>query len=495
MKRLLAFFMLTALLVASLAACGSSDDPEDTENPLLGQYSKGLAYEVCADDPTTCIITGIGSCTDKNIVIPTYINRMLVVGIADGAFSPKAETIKKATLDRALADASAATDATDSPTASGAANGGYAMVTSPTGPFYAFGTVVPIDMGEGYETGTGTPIDLEKIESVQISPAVKTIGDEAFYGCEELETISTHAQISSIGQDAFTDTAYYNNAANWEGKALYLSNYLLSVDSTAAGEFTVKEGTTLIASYAFSGCEGMTSVTFASSVSYVGTYAFSGCVSLANIVASQTYYSYSNTFDGCISYKPITPGQGGVIITPQPTEEKYPTNFDAISEADFESIKAAPQHVYTYEERLADGGLNILMTNGTTSYYVEKRDNGSHLELYADTDENGLVMYMKRDDGLYFTSATLPNPYAILSAISFDQLVCESEKGNRYVYEDDTTRIKLGFKGGKLVYVSILASGVSTQAWFYDFDKTVVPQIPHENFVPGVYLDENGNAR
>ena len=239
MKRLISLLLLTVLLVTALASCGGGDD-EETEKTLSKAYSQGLAYAVCEDNPSTCIITGIGSCTDKNIVIPTYINGMLVVGIADGAFSPKSETLRVTnTLDRALADA---TDATDTSAQTGTVSGSFATVITPSGtPIYNFSTGIMVDRGEGYETGTGTPIDLEKIESVQISPAVKTIGDEAFYGCEELETISTHAQISSIGQDAFTDTAYYNNAANWEGKALYLSNYLLSVDSTAAGEFTAGE--------------------------------------------------------------------------------------------------------------------------------------------------------------------------------------------------------------------------------------------------------------
>ena len=46
--------------------------------------SEGLAYKVIDDN--TCYISGIGSCTDLDIKIPTYIDGYKVTGIGDSAF-------------------------------------------------------------------------------------------------------------------------------------------------------------------------------------------------------------------------------------------------------------------------------------------------------------------------------------------------------------------------------------------------------------------------
>lgn len=505
MKRIVSFFLILCLLSLSLASCAlfGGDDEEQTGKPMAALYSKGLAYEAVEGDPTKCIITGIGSCTDKEIVIPTYINGMLVVGIADGAFSPRAETLKAASLDRRLAAATPTSEATTpTPEAPVITGSSYATVVTPS---YQFGGIIyesyvqqQPDKGEGYETGTGTPIDLEEIESVTIPPSVKEIGDEAFYGCEELESIDTHTQaiLSAIGRDAFKETAYYNNAQNWEGQALYLGRYLLNVSENFDGEFTVKEGTKIIASYAFYNCDSMTSVTMASSVSYIGNYAFSGCDAITSFYTTgEINYSYAaNAFAGCYYFSTL-PGQGGTGIPGfGSTEEKYPSKFDTISEADFERIKAAHPDVYTCEIQRGEG-TDFFKTNGTTSHYTETRDGVITRELYADTDENGLVMYMKTSDGLYFTTATMPDLYAILEEISYDELIPEETTGNLYFYEEGGTRLQIGFKDGKLRIVNFLVSGQSIQMWFYDFDKTQVPDRPMADFVPGVTLDENGNRR
>ena len=49
-------------------------------------YGNGLAYDYGSADGT-CIIIGIGNYADKDVVIPNYINGLLVVGVADRAFA------------------------------------------------------------------------------------------------------------------------------------------------------------------------------------------------------------------------------------------------------------------------------------------------------------------------------------------------------------------------------------------------------------------------
>lgn len=61
-------------------------------------------------------------------------------------------------------------------------------------------------------------------------------------------------------------------------------NVLGPVDpATAQGAYTVPDGTTALADYAFKGCTGMTSVTIPASVKKIGAGAFSGCTNLASV--------------------------------------------------------------------------------------------------------------------------------------------------------------------------------------------------------------------
>jgi hypothetical protein len=54
--------------------------------------SQGLAYTVTSE--TTCEITGIGTCTDTDLVIPKYIDGYEVTGIGKGAFSECSDLVR-----------------------------------------------------------------------------------------------------------------------------------------------------------------------------------------------------------------------------------------------------------------------------------------------------------------------------------------------------------------------------------------------------------------
>ena len=175
MKRFVCFLLLLCLTSLSLVSCGGGGDEE--ESKLSKQYSQGLAYEVSATNSAECIITGIGSCTDKNIVIPSYINGMRVAGIADGAFSPKSE------LGEAVAKRGAVAGATAVKATAKAKETPMSLISSVvTGnvffsPSYAFS---PSDMGEGYETGDGEPIALESLGLMTEEPNFREATAAAF---------------------------------------------------------------------------------------------------------------------------------------------------------------------------------------------------------------------------------------------------------------------------------------------------------------------------
>lgn len=122
-----------------------------------------------------------------------------------------------------------------------------------------------------------------KLTSVGIYEGVTCIEDCAFYDCTNLALISLPNGISYIGSCAFYNTAYYNQTSNWQSDALYSDNYLLHVKSTEAKKYTVKSGTTLIASSALRSCFNLTEIELPGTLLHIGDDAFYDCAQLTTI--------------------------------------------------------------------------------------------------------------------------------------------------------------------------------------------------------------------
>ena len=66
-----------------------------------------------------------------------------------------------------------------------------------------------------------------RLESVTIPESVTSIGDRAFYDCYILESVTIPNSVTSIGYEAFGDTSFIHNIANsviYIGKCLYQYN-------------------------------------------------------------------------------------------------------------------------------------------------------------------------------------------------------------------------------------------------------------------------------
>ncbi len=234
------------------------------------------------------------------------------------------------------------------------------------------------------------------LRSAELGKDVKTISDWAFYGCVELaDAIMQPDSVTYIGagsfmhckammeitlpdsvvcvaRQAFDDTGYYQNWNNWENGVLYIGNCLysgvynceytdpnsrgdktkpygggsggaVSMDRSkmVSGNYTIKEGTTVIAVGAFKyagltggGLTGVTipgsvtrisdsafadtnleSITIPVGITEIGSDAFSGCNSLKTVTIPKSVKVIGNgAFSYCKSLEKITIKKGVALI-------------------------------------------------------------------------------------------------------------------------------------------------------------------------------------
>ena len=121
------------------------------------------------------------------------------------------------------------------------------------------------------------------LESIELPSGLTEIGERAFNDCPNLTNIKLPDKLTKIGVSAFVDTGYYCNADNWENDVLYIGNHLIRANSSVSGLYTVKDGTKVIADWAFYRCQELTDIEIPKSVSSVYGNSFYNCCNIESI--------------------------------------------------------------------------------------------------------------------------------------------------------------------------------------------------------------------
>ncbi len=235
-------------------------------------HSIGLTYSL-NDDGVSYSVSGIGTCIDTDIVIPSSWNGYPLTGIDFGGFED-CTSMTSITIP----------DSVKCITSDSWGSVGYSNLTAVyITDLKAWCEIsfedspIPLFANPLYYAGN-LYLNGELVIDLTIANDITSIGSYAFAGCTSLTEITIPDSVTSIGGYAF-----YN--------------------CTGLTSITIPDSVTSIDRYAFYNCTGLTEVAIPDSVTSIGQSAFGGCSSLESITipfVGATKDGTSNTHFGYI---------------------------------------------------------------------------------------------------------------------------------------------------------------------------------------------------
>ena len=253
--------------------------------------SRGLEFTVYDN---YCAVKGIGTCTDKDIVIPSMYNGKTVECILNSAFSGKGIESVLISNNIYIIEESAFANCSNLKSVIFEEDGKLAWINENA--FKGCSSLVSIEIPSPvthiYKNAFA---DCTSLVSVEIPDTVSYIY-KAFEGCTSLSGI----YITNISK--WCSIKFYDSYVNTEVYTPLKSGCNLYLNGNLVTDIVI-EGITKIEKFALYGCKSLRSVVISEGIESIGDYAFANCTSLLSVtIPGGGYISIAedkNAFVGC----------------------------------------------------------------------------------------------------------------------------------------------------------------------------------------------------
>lgn len=145
-----------------------------------------------------------------------------------------------------------------------------------------------------------------KLQGLVFQEGLKTIGNYAFAECENLIDFNIPSSVTSLGRNIFEGCKKMKMDLVIPGSMRWIESDAFS-GMEGITSVTIGEGVYEIGWESFSGCSGITNVALPNSLHSIGPRAFYGCTSLPEItIPSNVYDVASMAFENCTNLQSVT---------------------------------------------------------------------------------------------------------------------------------------------------------------------------------------------
>ena len=180
--------------------------------------------------------------------------------------------------------------------------------------FNGCGNIESIGLNEGITAiGNSAFLSCASLKEIHLPESVRTIGNNAFQSCVTITEVEIPENVTSLGANAFGSCTSLTTFTSNSG--------LTSIgDNTFSGcavlsSVTLNGDVNSIGNNAFLNCASLEQIDLPDSVATIGANAFKGCSSLASFTVKNGVTSIgANAFEGCASLSTLTLGSGFVSL-------------------------------------------------------------------------------------------------------------------------------------------------------------------------------------
>lgn len=286
-------------------------------------HSEGLMFTLNDDNASYSVVKG--TCTDKDVVIPSVYNNLPVTIIGTDAFK-ESESLTTVTLPSSIE-------------------------TIGVSAFESCKKLEKIVIPDGVTAiGSKAFQSCDALTSVTVPSSVTLLAYAVFYECNKLSSVYI-TDLAAWCAIEFASTYGYSNplcVANQNANLKTVENanlYICGADGKTelVTELNIPDGVTKISDYAFSYCSNFTKISIPDSVTEIGDYAFNACSNFTEIsIPNSVTEIGTEAFKSCSELETITLPNGITNIEKETfsycnslTAVTIPSNVTSIGEKAF----------------------------------------------------------------------------------------------------------------------------------------------------------------